>query len=121
MTKKRILLVDDEPDLRQVIGFRLDKMDYILLSAPDGDEALRIMEESHPDIILLDVMLPKVDGFEICKKIKERNPSQKVIMYTAKIEAVDVEKAREAGADDFTVKTTDLKHIVQSIEKLLGT
>lgn len=118
MTKK-ILLVDDEQDILQVISFRLEKADYKVIVASSGEEALVMVDQEKPDVILLDVMMPGMDGFEVCKKIKSKSPSQKIIIYTAKVDGVNAAKARESGANDFTVKTTDLKYILESIRKMI--
>jgi len=117
--KKKILVVDDEPDILQVISFRLDKAGYAVTGAPQGEEALRMAAQDQPDLILLDVMMPGLDGFEVCRRIKEKFPGQKIIIYTAKVDGVNAGKARASGADDFTVKTADLKHILDAIRKLI--
>lgn len=118
--RKKILLVDDEPDILQVMEFQLKKAGYEIVSAPSGEDALRIMEKEQPDLVLLDVMMPGIDGFEVCKYIKGKNPHRKVIIYTAKVDGVNAAKAKESGSDDFTVKTADLKHILESISQLIG-
>ncbi|MFA5089137.1 MAG: response regulator [Candidatus Omnitrophota bacterium] len=117
---KKILLVDDEPDLRQIIGFRLKKMGYDVAVAFDGPAALSMAESEKPDLILLDVMMPGIDGFEVCKRLRANKFSNKILIYTAKVEAINATKAREAGADDFTVKTTNLTEIIEAIKRLLA-
>jgi len=118
--KKKILVVDDEPDILQVITFRLDKAGYAVAGVSNGEEALRMVGEDRPDLILLDVMMPGLDGFEVCRRIKEKTPGQKIIIYTAKVDGVNAAKARASGADDFTVKTADLKHILDAIRKQIS-
>lgn len=115
----KILLVDDEPDILQVISFRLEKAGYDVVLAPNGDDALWMVEKELPDLVLLDVMMPKMDGFEVCTRMKEGFPNLKIIIYTAKVDGVNAARARESGADDFTVKTVDLKYILESISKLI--
>ena len=118
MTKK-ILLVDDEPDILQVISFRLEKAGYDVAIASNGEDALWVLEKEQSDVVLLDVMMPGMDGFEVCERMKDVNPDQKIIIYTAKVDGVNAAKARESGADDFTVKTVDLKYILESISHLM--
>ncbi|MFP4472623.1 MAG: response regulator transcription factor [Candidatus Omnitrophota bacterium] len=116
----KILLVDDEPDIVQIISFRLEKAGYDVDIAVDGAGAMKAYEKGCPDLILLDVMLPDMEGFDVCAKIKAADPQQKIIIYTAKVDGVDAAKARNCGADEFTVKTTDLKFILEAIQNLLS-
>lgn len=117
---KKILLVDDEPDILQVMDFQLSKAGYTVVCAPNGEDALGLMDQEQPDMVLLDVMMPGIDGFEVCRQIKENKPSRKVIIYTAKVDGVNAARAKESGADDFTVKTADLKYILEAISRLIG-
>ena len=116
----KVLLVDDEPDILQVIGFRLGKAGYHVVMASGGEEAITMIDREDPDIVLLDVMMPGMDGFEVCKKIKKSSPERKIIIYTAKVDGVNSAKARECNADDFTVKTGDLRYIFEAINQLVG-
>jgi two-component system alkaline phosphatase synthesis response regulator PhoP len=116
---RKILLVDDESDILQVISFRLEKAGYEVVLASNGEEALWMVEKESPDIVLLDVMMPGIDGFEVCKKIKQNDSNRKIIIYTDKVDGVNAEKARESGADDFTVKTAALKYILEAINQLI--
>ncbi len=117
---KKILLIDDEPDVQQVISFRLEKAGYEVIVTDRAAEALDLVPRERPDVILLDVMMPGEDGFEVCREIKTRHPHQRVIIYTAKIEGVDAARARAVGADGFTVKTADLAYILEAIERAGG-
>ncbi len=116
---RKILLVDDEPDILQVLSFRLSKAGYDTVAASNGNDALQMMEDFHPDLVLLDVMMPGMDGFETCTRMKKSHPQSRVVIYTAKIDGINAARARESGADDFTVKTTDLKYILESISHLM--
>jgi len=120
MAGKKILLVDDELDLQKVISIRLESMGFVVSLANDGEEALSKVQTDQPDLILLDVMMPGIDGFETCKKIRENGFTNKIVIYTAKADAVNATKARVAGADDFTVKTTRMSEIADSIKNLLS-
>jgi len=116
---KTVLLVDDEPDILQVVGYRLEKAGYRVVSCANGEDALRMVKEVAPDLVLLDAMMPGIDGFDVCRRLKNQNSLQRVIIYTAKVDGVNAERARDSGADDFTVKTVDLKYILEAIGNLV--
>lgn len=116
---KTVLLVDDEPDILQVVGYRLEKAGYRVMSCANGEDALRMVKEVAPDLVLLDAMMPGIDGFDVCRRLKNQNSLQRVIIYTAKVDGVNAERARDSGADDFTVKTVDLKYILEAIGNLV--
>jgi DNA-binding response OmpR family regulator len=118
MDKKRILIIEDEESIQKVLKARLDKAGYEVRVAGDGAEGMKQVDEMRPHAIILDVMLPDVNGFDLCKQIKDKDPFFKIIIYTGKLEAVDARRARQAGADDFTVKTVDFKYLLESIAKL---
>jgi len=116
----KILLVDDEPDIQQILSARLESSGYQVVSAESGEEALLLVEKESPDVVLLDVMMPGKNGFEVCEQLKRENPQGKVIIYTAKMDGVDAARARQVGADEFTVKTSDFKYLLETIEKVLS-
>ncbi|MFH1360217.1 MAG: response regulator [Candidatus Omnitrophota bacterium] len=119
--KRTILLIDDESDIVQVVKFRLESLGFAVVTAQSGEEGLAKAKTEKADLILLDVILGDTTGFEVCKKIKnEIDPQAKVIIYTAKIDGVDAKKARESGADAFTVKTGDMDPIKEAIDKVIG-
>ena len=98
-----ILVVDDEKPIVEILKVNLIKNGYKVIEAYDGEEAVRKAEECDPDLILLDVMLPKMDGFAVCKKIREKS-STPIIMLTAREEEVDKVLGLELGADDYMTK-----------------
>ena len=116
--KKKILVIEDRESLQGVLKSRLQEAGYKVFIASTGAEGLKAVTKTKPDLIVLDVMLPDANGFDLCKKIKEKKKPAKVIIYTGKLEAVDTRRARLAGADDFTVKTIDFKYLLESIAKL---
>lgn len=116
--EKKILVVEDELDIQKILKANLEAAGYITFVADNAKQGLEIIEEEQPVAVILDVMLPDENGFDVCRKIKNANDEIKVLIYTGKLEAVDARRAREAGADDFTVKTVDFKYILESIEKL---
>jgi two-component system, OmpR family, KDP operon response regulator KdpE len=101
----RILVVDDEPDVVEAlrIGFALQWRDIEVLGAGDGESALRLVEEEHPDIVLLDVGLPDMDGFEVLRQLRAFSDVA-VVMLTARDDAIDKVKGLELGADDYVTK-----------------
>jgi two-component system alkaline phosphatase synthesis response regulator PhoP len=101
----RILAVDDEPDVQRLIRIKLKKAGYEVLTASDGEEGLRLALEEAPDVVLLDVMMPKMDGFAVLERIKaEMSPAPIVLMLTAKGQEGDLVQGLTGGADDYIVK-----------------
>ena len=96
----RILVVDDEKNIVDIIKYNLKKEGYEVMTAGDGEEALRLNEEFKPDIILLDIMMPKLDGYAVCRKVREKYDTP-IIMLTARAEEVDKVLGLELGADDY--------------------
>ena len=116
MTKK-IMIVDDDAGVRKTFGSILTERGYDVIEAADGQEAFGKAQAEKPDVILLDTVLPYVNGHQICRQIKEiEGLKTKIIVYTGKVDAVDAGQAREAGADDYVVKTSDLAYLLEAIE-----
>ena len=113
-------LVDDEPDLHPILQSRLKQEGFETLNAFNGETALQLVRDEHPDAVIVDVVLPGMNGFEVCRKIKQEFPEIKVIVYTAKVDAVDAGKAKESGADLFTVKTNSLVLLLASIKRIVA-
>ena len=117
----KILVVDDNVNSITTLTDLFEEDGYTVVVAADGEEALKKAQEEKPDIILLDIRLPGMDGYDVCRQIKEIKGSNiKVIMYTAYVDVVDIVKAKEAGADDFIGKTSDFAQMRRSIEKLIA-
>lgn len=100
---KKILVVDDEESIVKIIAFNLKKEGYEVLSAGDGEQGFNIALSENPDLILLDIMMPKMDGYEVCKKLREKS-NVPIIMLTARAEEVDKVVGLELGADDYVTK-----------------
>ena len=121
MTKK-ILIAEDEEDILELLSVIFgDLGDYEILCARDGEEALRITRVDNPDIILLDIRLPKLNGYEVCKLAKsDPTMSQtKVLMVSGMAQNSDWQKAREAGADGYIIKPFNSNELVEKVEELL--
>ncbi len=120
---RRVLVVEDEPNIVDSLSFLMKQAGFVVQVARDGDTALRVLESQVPDLILLDVMLPRRDGFDVCRAIRA-NPewSQvKVIMLTAKGRDLDRRKGLEIGADDYVTKPFSTREIVERVRVLLET
>ncbi len=115
MDEKRILIVDDEKPIVDILKFNLEKEGYETVVAYDGEEAVQTALESRPDLILLDVMLPKIDGFTVCKKIRQ-TLSCPIIMLTAKEDVVDKIIGLELGADDYMTKPFSIRELIARIK-----
>ncbi len=107
---KKILVVDDEKNILDIIVFNLKNEGYETVSAGDGEEAVKMQKEHNPDLILLDVMLPKMDGFTVCKTIRTYS-NVPIIMLTARADEVDKIMGLELGADDYITKPFSMKEL----------
>jgi DNA-binding response OmpR family regulator len=119
--KPKILVVDDEPDALELIAFNLKNAGLEVLTAENGDQALRLARSQLPDLILLDLMLPEVDGLEVCK-ILRRDPATSaipIIMVTAKAAEMDRVLGLELGADDYVTKPFSPRELVLRVKNLL--
>ena len=112
---RKILIVDDEKNIVDIISFNLKKEGYEVFVAYNGEEAVRKNEEETPDLILLDIMMPKVDGYEACKKIREKYDTP-IIMLTARAEEVDKVLGLEIGADDYVTKPFGVKELMARVK-----
>jgi len=119
--KKRILVVDDEPSILETIKFHLEISDYDVISAVDGMEALKLARDGKPDLILLDLMLPKIDGYKVCKMLKmdRRYKNIPIVMLTAKAGSVDEVAGYQSGADGYVKKPFDLEALSSVVEEML--
>lgn len=100
----RILVADDEKEIRELLRLYLENAGYTVLQAKDGEEALGLLRDEHIDLCLLDIMMPKVDGYEVLQKIRENDPMMPVIFITAKGQDVEKILGLNLGADDYIIK-----------------
>jgi len=121
MNKKRILIVDDEKDIVKSIQFMLEFEGSECLVAYDGEEALLKAKSENPDLILLDIMLPKINGYQVCRLLKsdEKYKHIPIIMLTAKAQESDKFWGKETGADDYMTKPFELEKLIQKIQGYL--
>ena len=118
---KKILIVEDDDDIRELIAFNLEMSGYGILKCDNGEEAINLAVEHQPDLILLDVMLPGISGFDVCKKIKKNSRLQNipVIMLTARTDDEDIITGLETGADDYITKPFRPKILLARIKTAL--
>ena len=119
--KTKILVVDDEPNIVQTLQDRLEMNEYIVVTANNGKEGLNVALKENPDIILLDVIMPIMDGHEMLEALR-RNPDGKdiaVIMLTARNQTNDIERANVCGIEDYIVKPFDLSKLLEKIESIV--
>ena len=115
---KKILIVDDEPNIVMALEFSLKKKGFSVLIARDGEEAMNVFDESKAKVVILDVMMPKFDGFEVLKHIKNTAPDTKVIFLSAKSKKEDIQKGLDEGADKYFTKPFSTKKLLVEIENL---
>jgi adenylate cyclase len=113
--------VEDNPESLDILRARLRAHNYEVITAPDGEAGLTMAREQQPDLILLDIMMPKMDGIEVCRRIK-RDPSlpfMPIIMVTAKADSKDVVAGLEAGGDEYLTKPVDHAALVARVKSML--
>lgn len=114
----RILVVDDEPAVTDLLAYNLRKAHYDVIVAGDGHEALRLAREASPDLILLDLMIPKVDGLDVCRELRKTS-GVPIIMITARGEEIDRVVGLELGADDYVTKPFSVRELMARIKAVL--
>lgn len=121
MGKKKILAVDDEPNILMSIEFILEMEGYEVHIARDGEEALEVAASVRPDLILLDVNMPRKDGYEVCRILREREDmaGTKVIMLTAKGQTLEKKKGLEVGADEYVTKPFGADDLLKKIRTMI--
>ncbi len=119
--KSLILVVDDEPDLVQMVSLRLKIAGYDVTAAYDGQEALDQVKQARPDLIILDLMLPKLDGYKVCRLLKfdERYRDIPVLVFTARAQEQDLKLAIECGAEAYMTKPFEPKIFLDKLAELL--
>lgn len=121
MSRGKVLVADDEEYIQHILNFSFGAEGYEVVTAADGEEALDKARKERPDVIVLDIMMPKMDGYEACKKLKS-DPQTKaipVILLTAKGRDVDRKLGSEAGADDYVVKPFSPGRLIERVEGII--
>ncbi|GEN82232.1 alkaline phosphatase synthesis transcriptional regulatory protein PhoP [Sporosarcina luteola] len=115
----KILIVDDEQPIRTLLDYNLKQSNFETVMASDGEQAILQVEDEKPDLILLDLMLPKMDGIEVCKALRSRNINTPIIMLTAKGEEPDKVLGLEIGADDYMTKPFSPREVIARVKAVL--
>ncbi len=115
----RILIAEDEPDMRMGLRDNLQFEGYEVFEADDGEQAVRRVKEHRPDLLLLDVMMPKLDGLAVCKQIREAGFTLPILMLTAKSQEADIVRGLEVGADDYITKPFSIHEVLARIKAAL--
>jgi len=119
--KVKVLVVDDEPNIVQTLKDRLEMNDYEVFTAHNGADGLKIAQNKSPDVILLDVIMPVMDGHEMLEKLRQNDWGREtlVIMLTARSQAQDIARARACGIEDYIIKPFDLSELLEKIENIV--
>ena len=117
-----VLAADDDEDILELVAFRLERSGYTVLKARDGEEALQVARDALPDLVVLDVMMPKLDGFEVTRRIRADGATKAmpVILLTARAQDADVQAGFDAGADDYLRKPFSPQELVARVQAILG-
>ncbi len=119
---KKILIVDDERDIVETLAFMLKQKGYECIAAYDGEEGLKLAKEEAPDLIILDVMMPKINGYKICRLLKFDTKYKEIpiIMVTARGQAQDIQIGEETGADEYITKPFEFNELFDTVQKYVG-
>ena len=115
---KKILIIEDEKDMVTGLKFNLEARDYTVIAAYDGEAGYQKAIEEQPDLVILDLMLPKLNGYEVCKRLKEEVPDLPVIMLTAKSQEAEIVTGLELGADDYITKPFSVLELLARIKAI---
>ncbi|MBW2477607.1 MAG: response regulator [Deltaproteobacteria bacterium] len=122
MNKKKVLIVEDEESLLKLESILLTSKGYDVTGVPDGQSALDLIETMKPDLVLLDIMLPEIDGFEVCRRIKSNEATKHipVIMLTAKKSREDMARGEQVGADWYITKPFKSAMVIETIQRFIS-
>jgi DNA-binding response OmpR family regulator len=120
--KPVVLVADDDHDILTLVSFRLERAGYDVVAARDGEEALRLALERVPDLAVLDVMMPKLDGYEVTTRLRQNKATRRmpVILLTARVQEADIARGFEAGADDYVKKPFSPQELGARVQAILG-
>jgi len=119
--RKRVLIVDDEPDILKTVIFRLKKAGYQIITAEDGETGMELARKEKPDLVLLDVRLPLIDGYEVCQRLKSDDNFKKipVIFLTASAADEIADKTKASGANDYIIKPFEPEELLNKVKNIL--
>lgn len=117
-----VLVADDEPDVRELVSYRLSRSGYTVIEAKDGEEALRLATEHCPDCAVIDVMMPKIDGYEVTRALRsnEKTRFMPILLLTARAQESDIQTGFDAGADDYLKKPFNPDELVARVRAILS-
>jgi DNA-binding response OmpR family regulator len=121
-TAGTVLVAEDDDDIRALVVYRLERSGYEVVEARDGEEALRLAAERQPDLAILDVMMPKLDGYEVTRRLRKDDATSRlpVILLTARTQDSDVSRGFDAGADDYIRKPFSPEELRARVQAILG-
>jgi DNA-binding response OmpR family regulator len=121
MPKATVLVVDDDPVIQRLLQVNFEMEDYEVLTAGDGVEGLEMARAEHPDIVLLDIMMPKMNGLEVCSALKGDDATKAIpiILLSAKAQAADLQAGQDTGADDYVTKPFDPLELLDKVSAIL--
>jgi DNA-binding response OmpR family regulator len=117
-----VLAADDDEDILELVAFRLERSGYTVLQARDGEQALELARAERPDLAVLDVMMPKMDGFELTRRLRAEEATSRmpIILLTARAQDADVDRGFESGADDYLRKPFSPQELSTRVQAILG-
>ena len=117
-----VLVAEDEDDIRELVAYRMEKAGYDVISAADGEEAIQLALERVPSLAILDVMMPKVDGYEVTRRLRAEESTSRmpIILLTARAQEADVQRGFDAGADDYIRKPFSPQELRARVQAILG-
>jgi DNA-binding response OmpR family regulator len=121
-TKPLVLVADDDRDILELVAFRLERAGYDVVTANDGAEALEVATDRGPALAVLDVMMPRLDGYEVTRRLRESSETERipVILLTARVQESDVQRGFDAGADDYLKKPFSPQELRARVQAVLG-
>ena len=117
---KTVLYVDDNDEIIEIVNIVLSKSSYNLITENNSQNAIQVCLEKKPDLVLMDINMPGLDGFEISKQLREKGFKNPIIILTASESAADKQKAKSAGCTDYILKTVDMQNVGQIIDRYIG-
>lgn len=118
----KVLIAEDEKDIRRLVVFTLERAGYEVLEAPDGREALRLATENQPNLILLDIMMPFLNGYEVCRKLRQITELKDtpIVLLSAKAQNYEIGEGLQAGATDYLIKPFIPRELAAKVKQILG-